>query len=53
MSKATRNKSSRVIIVKDEAEFYGSIDKKLKQQGYVLLETVPKVCVKASKKTFP
>jgi len=47
MSKAARKKTSQVIIVKNEAEFYGSIEKRLKKQGYVLLETALKACKKS------
>jgi hypothetical protein len=47
MSKAARKKTSKVIIAKNEAEFYGSIEKRLKKQGYVLLETALKACKKS------
>jgi hypothetical protein len=53
MSTAPRNKSSRIIIVKNEAEFYGSIEKRLRHQGYILLEMVPKVCIKSRSKKKP
>ncbi len=47
MNAAARKKTSRVIIVKNEAEFQRFTEMKLKKGGYVLLETAPKFCIRS------
>ncbi len=46
MRKTDKIPGDRTIVLKNEAEFFDLIDRRLRQQGYVLLETVPSMLPK-------